>query len=283
MLAERLTDQQCLHGEGPVWWDGWGGLRWVDMLARDVLELSQDGNVVRRHLGSLVAAIRPRKTGGMIAALERQFALVDRDATVEALDTIVAKGLRFNDGACDPDGRFYCGTMSYSQQPREGALHRLAPDGSVDVVLDNLTISNGLSWNRDGTKAFFVDTPTFQIDVFDYEFETGLSDRRPFALIPEEAGFPDGLTVDAEDGVWVALYGGGAVRRYDSDGRLSAVIDVPTPKPTACALGGADATTLYITTSREGLQRGHDEGAGCLYFAEVEIAGFHHDLFGASG
>jgi len=178
-----------------------------------------------------------------------------------------------NEGGCDPDGRFYCGSMAYDQRPGAGALYRLDPDGSVRVVLGSVTISNGLEWSPDGSRAYYNDTPTHRIDVFDYDGESGLTGRRPFAEVPVQAGGPDGLTVDVEGGVWVALYGGGAVRRYTPEGMLDGVIEVPAKQVTACTFGGSDLDQLYITTSREELKPGEDPLAGSLFRAAVGVAG----------
>ena len=120
--------------------------------------------------------------------------------------------IRMNEGGCDPDGRFLCGTMAYDQRPGAGSLYRLDPDRSVTLVLEGVTISNGLEWSPDGTLAYYVDTPTREISVFDYDSAGGLQDRRPFAVSVE--AMPDGLTVDADGGVWVALYDGRAVQHF---------------------------------------------------------------------
>jgi sugar lactone lactonase YvrE len=163
--------------------------------------------------------------------------------------------------------------MSYDQRTGAGALHRLDPDGSVRLVLENVTISNGLEWSPDGSRAYYNDTFTQRIDVFDYDGEFGLTGRRPFAVIPVEAGGPDGLTVDEGGGVWVALYGGGAVRCYTPEGVLGEVIEVPAKRVTACTFGGQDLNQLFITTSREGREPGEEPLAGSLFRAAVGVAG----------
>jgi sugar lactone lactonase YvrE len=262
------------HGEGPVWSERWGGLRWVDMLAGDILSLVADGTINRRHVGSVAAALRPRQQGGAVIGVERGFALEEADGTLKHLDELWSDtNVRMNEGGCDPDGRFYCGSMAYDQQPDAGALYRLDPDGSVRVVLENVTISNGLEWSPDGSRAYYNDSPTQRIDVFDYDGEPGLSGRRPFAEVPAEVGLPDGLTVDEEGGVWVALYGGGSVRRYTPDGMLDEVIEVPAKQVTACTFGGRDLDQLFITTSREDLKPGEDPLAGSLFRTAVGVAG----------
>jgi len=244
------------------------------MLAGDVLSLAADGAIGRRHVGSVAAVLRPRHQGGAVIGVERGFALEEADGTLTHLGELWTNDdVRMNEGGCDPDGRFYCGSMAYDQRSYAGALYRLDPDGSVHVVLENLTISNGLEWSPDGTRAYYNDTPTQHIDVFDYDGEAGLTGRRPFAEVPAEAGGPDGLTVDEEGGVWVALYGGGAVRRYTPDGVLDEVIEVAAKQVTACTFGGPGLVQLFITTSREGLEPGEDPLAGSLFRAAVGVTG----------
>jgi sugar lactone lactonase YvrE len=261
--AEQITGVVAYHGEGPVWSSRWGGLRWVDMLAGDVLSLTADGGVERRHVAEVAAALRPRRRGGAVIGVERGFALEEPDGTVSLLDEVWTNpSVRMNEGGCDPDGRFYCGSMAYDQRPGAASLYRLDPDGSVHVVLEGLTVSNGLEWSPDGSLAYHNDTATHAISVYSYDRDAGLIGRRVFATLEFR---PDGLTVDAEGGVWTALSDGGAVRRYGPDGRLDAVIEVPARKVTACTFGGDLLDELFITTSREGLAPDEDPLAGALF------------------
>jgi sugar lactone lactonase YvrE len=274
MHAEQLTDALAYHAEGPVWSERWGGLRWVDMLAGDVLQLASDGAVERRHVGAIAAALRPRRRGGAVIGIERGFALEEPDGAVTRLDEVWSdENLRMNEGGCDPDGRFYCGSMAYDKQPGAGSLYRLDADLAVSVVLENVTVSNGLEWSPDGTRAYYNDTDTHRTDVFDYDAEVGLTGRRPFVEVPLDVGRPDGLTVDAEGGVWVAMNGGGAVHRFTPDGILDAVVEVPARKVTACTFGGPGLAELFITTSREDLEPHDDPLAGSLFRASVGVSG----------
>lgn len=273
MRAEQLTDPVAYHAEGPVWSPRWGGLRWLDMLAGDILTLSADGGVLRRHVSDVVAAVRPRRTGGAVIGVERGFALEQPDGSITRMTSLWATDdTRMNDGGCDPDGRFYCGSMAQDQQAADGKLMRLDPDGSVHVVVAPVTISNGLEWSPDGTRAYYNDTPTGRIDVFDYDRESGLTNRRCFAELPD-GGKPDGLTVDADGGVWCAVFNHVVVQRYRSDGVLDEVVDVPVRQVTACCFGGDDLGQLFITTSREGLDDGEDPLAGSLFVATPNVAG----------
>ena len=142
----------------------------MDMLAGDVLFLADDGTIDRRHVGNVAAVLRPRRQGGAVIGVERGFALEEADGTLTHLGELWSDtNVRMNEGSCDPDGRFYCGSMAYDERPGAGALYRLDPDSSVRVVLENVTISNGLEWSPDGSCAYYNYTPTQRIDVFDYE------------------------------------------------------------------------------------------------------------------
>jgi sugar lactone lactonase YvrE len=268
MRADQLTDPITFHGEGPVFSPAWGGLSLVDMFAGDVLTLDAAGSVSRRHIDTVAAALRPRIGGGAVIAVERGFALENTDGTLLRLPELWSDtSVRMNEGGTAPDGSFYCGSMAYDQRAGAGSLYRLAPDGTVSVALPRVTISNGLGWSPDGSLAYYNDTPTGRIAVFDWSADTGLTGMRTFATIPDEDGSPDGLTVDSAGGVWVALYGGGAVRRYTPQGDLDDVIEVGAERVTACTFGGEDLSRLYITTSREGLEPGEDPLAGSVFTA----------------
>lgn len=275
VIAKQVTPVCVNHGEGPVWDEAEGVLCWVDMLAGDVMTLNPDARVERRHLAPVVAALRPRQGGGMVLAVERGFMLVDPDGQVSPVyEAFGDPEVRMNDGGCDRSGRFFCGSMAYSMAPGRGGLYRFDTDHQVTQVLSGLTISNGMAWSLDGSALFYVDTGTGRIDVFDYDTEAGLMyDRRPVVEIGPDLGMPDGLAMDEEGGLWVALWQGGAVHRYDRRGRLTAVVEVPASQVTSCAFGGARGDELYITTSREGLSEGAEPSAGALFMVDPGIRG----------
>jgi sugar lactone lactonase YvrE len=238
------------------------------------LSLAGDGSVARHHVGRVAAAVRPRTAGGAVIGVERGFALEAADGTVTCLGELWASGsVRMNEGGCDPSGRFYCGSMAYDQTPGAAALYRLDPDGSVHTVLDGVTVSNGLEWSGEGSLAYYNDTATHRIDVFDYDAVAGLTARRTFVDLTAEGASPDGLTVDSEGGVWVAMYGASAVRRYSPSATLDEVVELPTPHVTACTFGGRNLDELFITTSQEGLDPGTDPLAGSLFRAVVGLSG----------
>jgi sugar lactone lactonase YvrE len=269
MKAEPITGAVAHHGEGPIWDERGQRVRWVDMLRGDILSMDPtDGAVERLHVGAVAAAMRPRASGGLVVAVERGFALLAADGRLETLPEVWSDAsVRMNDGACDPQGRFYCGSMAYDMAPGRGALYRLDPDRSVTTVLTDLTISNGLAWRADGATALYVDSPTRGVDLLDFDAATGtLSNRRPFVTIEVEGDVvPDGIALDGDGGVWVALWGGSAVHRYDERGRLSEVVDLPVRHVSACALDPDGR--LYVTTSADGGDT--DAHAGALFAAEV--------------
>lgn len=279
--AEPFTAPLAFHGEGPVWYDGWEGLRFVDMLAGDIVCLDSNGQETRRiHVGEVAAAFRPRRSEGMVAAVERGFALIDQQGQVTTLPELWTDGsIRMNEGGCDPQGRFYCGSMAYDLSPGAGTIWRLDGDGRTTTAVTDVTVSNGLAWSPDATRAYYIDSLTYRVDIFDDDPARGLVDRRPFIHIPEELGLPDGMTVDASGALWVAFFGGSAVRRYGSDGRLEAVIELPVSQVTACTFGGPQLDQLYITTSREGIGQDDQPDAGCVFVAQPGATGMPVQLF----
>jgi sugar lactone lactonase YvrE len=269
--AERLTDVITHHGEGPVWSVAENRLEFVDMLAGVVVRLyPETGLHDRLEVGSVAAALRPRATGGWVVATERSFVLIEVDGSRTELPEVWTDDtIRFNDGGCDPDGRFYCGTMGYASQEGRGTLYRLNIDHTVDRIFGDVTVSNGFAFSPDGTRAYYIDTPTGRVDVFAYE-DGELSDRRP--CVPS-AGHPDGMTVDADGNLWVAQFGGGSVRQFSPAGVELAEVAVAARQVTACTFGGPDLDTLFITTSRENLPAGEDPAAGSVFCVRPGVRG----------
>jgi sugar lactone lactonase YvrE len=275
-VAEQVTDVCTEHGEGAVWDAATGLLQFVDLEAGGLLAYDPaSGQVQRRQVGTVAACVRPRRGGGLVVATERAFVLLGPDGGVdgEVGPVFDDEGIRFNDGGCDPAGRFWMGTMAYDETPGAGFVVRLDAEGNVATVLTDVTISNGLSFEPDGRSAHYVDTPTGRVDRLGIDPATGsIVQRRP--LVAEvEPGHPDGIAVDAEGGVWVALWGGSGVNRYDADGRLTDVVRLPCSQVTCPAFGGPDLQDLYVTTSRRGLEPGSEPGAGALFRVRPGVSG----------
>lgn len=260
-------------GEGPVWDARTSRLRWVDILlgrvhrfdpvtgADEFFEVGEDvGTVAVRRGGGLVLATR---TGIVTCADDGAHRTVLHSLHTDPVG-------RSNDGKADPWGRFWAGTMV--EGPGTGAaLYRLDPDGSLSTMVTGVACSNGLGWSPDGRTMYYVDTGTGGLDAFDHDPATGaISGRRRLASV--DRGMPDGLTVDAEGCVWVALWDGWGLHRYSPSGTLLSTVDVPTQRVTSCTFGGMDLSTLYITSARDGLPS-PSEHAGSLFAFDPGVTG----------
>lgn len=251
--CEVAIQAEAELGEGPTWDPDSGRLIWIDILGSrihtyDPVSGRRSVRTTHQHIG----AVKPRVGGGLVLNLRDGVGLLDPDDTFRWLHHEPVPGRRANDAAVAPDGSLWAGTMRYDEAPGGGTLSRVTGDGSVDVVLDDVAVSNGTGWSPDGSLMYYIDSPTRRVDVFDFADGRAVN-RRPLVEIEDGAGFPDGLTVDAEGCVWVALWEGSAVRCYTPDGELDRVIALPVPRVTACAFAGPDLTDLYITTARVGL------------------------------
>ncbi|WP_075735368.1 SMP-30/gluconolactonase/LRE family protein [Streptomyces acidiscabies] len=264
MGYEVAVRAEATLGEGPTWDADAGRLLWLDILGSRVYSYDpSSGRQTLRTTDQHVGAAKPRAGGGLVLNLRDGVGLLDPDDTFRWLHREVVPGRRANDAAVAPDGTLWAGTMRYDEAPGGGTLARFGSTGLLETVLDDVAVSNGTGWSPDGTLMYYVDSPTRRVDVFDYDGER-VSGRREFVTIEDGAGFPDGLTVDADGCVWVALWDGGAVRRYTPEGKLDRVISLPTPRVTACAFGGPDLSDLYITTARIGLTDPHPVAGSLL-------------------
>jgi sugar lactone lactonase YvrE len=267
MTYEIAVRAQATLGEGPTWDPATGRLLWIDILGSRVHTYDpSSGRRTVRTTEQHVGAVKPRAGGGLVLNLRDGVGLTDPDGSFRWLHHEPVPGRRANDAAVAPDGSLWAGTMRYDEAPGGGTLSRLTGDGTAEVVLGDVTVSNGTGWSPDGRLMYYIDTPTRRIDVFDRTGDGRVTGRRPLAEIEEGAGFPDGLTVDADGCVWVALWDGGAVRRYTPDGRLDRTLTLPVPRVTACAFGGPDLTDLYVTTARVGLAAPHPAAGSLLVF-----------------
>ncbi|WCN01152.1 SMP-30/gluconolactonase/LRE family protein [Streptomyces sp. M92] len=256
---EVAVRAEAALGEGPTWDPATGRLLWIDILNCRVHTYDPaTGRRTVRRTEQHVGAVKPRAGGGLVLNLRDGIGLLDPDGAFRWLHRETVPGRRANDAAVAHDGTLWAGTMRYDEAPGGGTLSRITGDGTVTTVLDDVAVSNGTGWSPDGRLMYYVDTPTRRIDVFDVTAPDGrITGRRPLATIEDGAGFPDGLCVDAEGCVWVALWDGGAVRRYTPAGDLDRVIPLPVPRVTACAFGGPGLSDLYITTARVGLTAPH--------------------------
>jgi sugar lactone lactonase YvrE len=264
MKAELVQDVRAEIGEGPIWDDRTGRLHWVDICAGLVHRFSpSDGSDLVLDTGQPVGSLGLGAMGGLVLALRDGFGLLPAGAERAARVIEVEKDLtanRMNDGRCDAAGRFWAGTMSATMDHVVGAgsLYRLEKSGD-DLkpvrIFGGLTVANGIDWSPGGRLMYYIDSPTQRVDVFDFDPDPGtVSGRRPFVQIPSSDGLPDGMVVDAEGGVWVALFRAGRLRRYSPSGAIKQEVEVPVALVTSATFGGPDLGDLYITTARHRLK-----------------------------
>ena len=259
MQPELILDACADLGEGPAWEPHTGSLYWVDIHAGHLHIFNpQDGTDRRIDVGEFIGCAAPRRSGGLVLGLRSGFAALD--LSTEKLTRLVnpeshLPGNRFNDGKCDPAGRFLAGTMDDAEVEACGWLYSFAPDGTVKTLLAGTRISNGLTWSPDYRTFYFIDTPTRMVMAYDYDLATGgIVNPRPAISVPPELGWPDGMTSDIEGMLWVALWGGAKLPRWNpATGQLVTEIPIPAYNVSSCAFGGPDLTDLYVTSARKGM------------------------------
>ena len=279
--VEVVLPVRARVGEGPVWDERSNTLVWVDIMNNSVHVFDPaSGHDRAVDVGQPVGAAALRERGGLVLALRDGFAVMNADLDdlrwVARVEEDVPTN-RMNDGKCDAAGRFWAGSMAFAYTPGVASLYRLDPDYRVTRVLADVTLSNGLDWAADNRRMYYIDSPTQRVDVFDFDLERGLlGERRTAIAVPREVGLPDGMTIDAEGYLWVALHGSGTVRRYSPDGLLDRVVRVPAKQVTCCAFGGADYGDLYITSMADELspEAVHEQPlAGALFRTRPGVRG----------
>ena len=281
--AVPCTTDQALLGEGARWDARRGELLVVDILAGHVYRgrVGGDGGLDRfraYEVPGTVGAVAPvEDDDGWLLAANRGFAHLSESGALRPFAEVAPAGTRMNDAACDPQGRFWAGTMATDHRPGAGALYRLERDGGIELMLDGLTISNGLGWSLDGGTMYLADSGPRVVHAFSFDGDRGtISDGRVLIVVPEKVGAPDGLTVDAAGDIWVAIFGGGRVRHYSRDGELLDEWPVPAEETTSCAFGGPELNRLYVTTATEDWseeERRAEPGAGLVYRFDTDATG----------
>ena len=287
--VELLVDAHAQVGEGPLWDEQQQVLYWVDILSSllyiyDPATGENRALDVGRHVGTVVT----RASGGLMLAVREGFATFDletQELTLIANTEAHITGNRFNDGKCDPAGRFWAGTMAYENPKDSGSLYRLDTDLSVHKIFGNVAISNGIVWSLDHTTMYYIDTLRKNVRAFDYDNDTGdISNERVIIKVPEEIGMPDGMAIDNEGMLWVAHYGGSCVSRWNPNtAQLLLKIDLPVTQVTACAFGGPNLDTLFITSAAQELDAAELERqplAGGLFSIKTPYQGVPSFRFG---
>lgn len=272
-MLEMIADYACNTGEGPIWDPDEKLLYWVDIPTGRLFQYNPANgeHSLALQADCAIGGYTLQKTGGLLLFMAKGAVRLWKNSQLTTLIEELPNelGSRFNDVIADPMGRVYCGTMSSPSHP--GRLYRLDIDGSIRTVVEGCACSNGMGFTADRKTMYYIDTPTMRVDQFDYDIDTGeLSNRRPFAQTPPDAGYPDGMTVDADGFVWVAKWGGGRVERYDINGKLERTIELPAGQVSCLTFGGDDLGDIYLTTAGGHDKGTHGPGAGALYRTRVE-------------
>lgn len=264
--------------EGVIWDDRAQLVRWVDVVKGRVLagEL-RGGRIVRVeefHLGQSASAVALAEDGGLLIAVARGFATISPAGTISLGPDLLGdrKNLRLNDGSVDPSGRFVVGTAAIGELTGDEVLLRVSNDGAVETLRDGISLSNGIAFSPDGATIYHVDT--FAGTVSSHSYGTGSFDRNePWATVLNDfPAYPDGLTVDADGALWVALWNGSSVQRYAASGELIDTVTVDAPQASCPGFVGPTLSTLAITTAQEGLEAWTDH-SGALFLADVDATG----------
>ncbi|WP_292824613.1 SMP-30/gluconolactonase/LRE family protein [Microbacterium sp.] len=288
--AAACWSEQAELGEGVRWDARRGGeLLRVDILAGRVFRerVGLDGDLVpvrTYDLPGTVGAIAPvADDDGWLLAADRGFIHLRLDGSYRVLPEVSPPGTRMNDAACDTSGRLWAGTLADDHHEGGGTLYRLDHRGRCEVMLEGLTISNGLGWSPDSRTMYLVDSGPRVVYAFAFDPVAGtVSDQRVLVSVADEVGAPDGMTVDARGDLWVAIYGGGRVHRYSPAGELREVLHTPAAQSTCCGFAGPGLHTLYVTTATEGWtgeERAAEPGAGRVYRFATEATGLAAEAF----
>jgi sugar lactone lactonase YvrE len=301
--ARLAIDSRDTLGEGPTWDVSGGRLLWSDNAVGIVHEARTDGEggwreSRRWNLESQVGTpvpkfgtVIPRSKGGLVIAGGTEVFMMEPSGSITPFVRLEADPslVRFNDAKCDSQGRLWVGTLSTDFTTEHGALYRIDPDGSVTTMLNKVVVSNGLDWSPDGTTFYYIDSPRLSLDAFDFDPATGsISNRRTIVRVKFGEGILDGMTVDSEGGLWVAVAGSGEVRRYAPDGTLLVCVAVSAPLVTSCTFGGVSGKDLFITSaamrlsgrflehgfSTEVVEKAHTApGAGGVFHCQPGVSG----------
>ncbi len=260
-MEELVVDHHCLLGEGPVWDKNRKSICWVDIMLGEIHEYCPaDRSYKILSVNQMIGAIAICKSGHFIGALKNGFGFIDRKSGVVKMISNPEPhlpGNRFNDGKCDPQGRFWAGTMSHTDEPRKGCLYLLDNKLKVTEKIKKVSISNGLAWSNDQDTLFYIDSPTQKVVAYNFDKISGeIKNKRTVVELSKNEGCPDGMTIDKEGMLWIAHWDGWQVSRWNPvTGKKMRTIPLPVSRVTSCVFGGESFEDLYITSARIGLSR----------------------------
>lgn len=276
--VELFYQIDAIIGEGAYWDWRTKELLMVDILSGRVIKFSPQGDLIKEYqLGNHVGAvIGIEDSDDYLLVEQRGLSVMKPTGAREQLLTLITDDVRrFNDAKADPTGRLWAGVMGYQENSGDGALYSYQYGGLMHQMIDDLSVANGLDWTSDGKTMYFIDSPTRKIGVYDINLETAEIQLRRYIDIPVP-GNPDGMTLDADDNLWVALWGGNCVIQLSPEGKLLRKIDLPVTKVASCTFGGADLSTLFITTASWNID---EDLAGSVFSIETDTQGKPANLF----
>jgi sugar lactone lactonase YvrE len=281
LTAELVLESRARIGECPVWDARIGRLAWIDILGPSVHLFDPSSGIDERfELDQHVGAVAPRASGGYVLALREGFATLDLErGIVEIIHEVGGRApdVRLNDGRCDSSGRFWAGSVADDLRGGAAALYRLDPDHRAYVVRTGITISNGMDWSPDGRAMYYIDSASYTVDRYRFDDHAGsISDPDSLVRLSPDLGMPDGMAVDSEGYLWVAVFRGSAVHRYTPDGVLDTVVKLPVTLVTSCGFGGRNLDDLYITSAMDHLspaERLAEPLAGSLFRCRPGVRG----------
>ena len=289
LTAELEYETKSLLGEGAFWNHKTNELYWVDIEGKTLNIYNPETNSNKSiQLPSLVGTVVPyTKSEAVVALLDGIYKVNILSGEVSLLSDVEANmpENRFNDGKCDPNGNLWVGSMHFEQSRPNASVYRIDESGDTTKMIDSVTISNGIVWSKDSKTMYYIDTPTKQIVAYDYDQATStVSNKRVVVEIDEEHGSPDGMAIDEADMLWVGMWNGNAVVRFNPEtGQLVSKIAVPAHNVTSCAFGGSNLDTLYITTSSLDMTDEEKKKyplAGSLFRVKPGINGLKSRMFG---
>jgi len=287
ITADLAAKLDCNVGEGPFWDDTKEELYFVDITNKEIKIFNPDSKSIKTiQFDQEISAVFLDHELELIVAARDGIFVATRDGVLKDLLAPIELGnisIRTNDAKCDSTGRMWVGTMAFDFTPGVAALFSLDSKNLKEMV-PNLTISNGMGWSVDQKTMYFIDSPTLRVDIFDFDLETGeLGNRRSFLKFKDSSAIPDGLTTDEDGGVWVAFFGGGEVRRFDTEGKVTHIVEIPVKQVTSCCFGGEDMSDLFITTAQYGMDSdslAREPLAGSLFRAKTIFKGSKSNRYG---
>jgi len=279
--ANILIRTKAELGEGPLWVSNLGVLFWVDInkgeLHQYIVE-SKDDSVI--YSGEKISCVVTSKNGNLIISDTNSILELDIKNNKQTLLSEIkfkSNRLRFNDGKVDPYGNLWLGTMHMDIVLKKGLLYKINPDGQMSTMIEGVTISNGISWSNDKKTMYYIDTYERSVYAFDFNSNSQISNKRTLISFSDEYGYPDGMSIDINDNIWVAMWGGHSVFCIDTkSAKVIDMINLPVPNVSSCTFGGKDMKTLFITTAREGLDESELKKydlSGSIFYVELDVEG----------